>query len=147
MVCPRRAGVPFCLPHKKEPKRVTAEGTGLPWLALRRRRAKLAHRRCAQTVSRFAPDAAPSSRPNPLGGSFKYHSVPCPKSKNVALVESALRNPQLQAVIAHAGEAILIFCKILEGNHVFLAFFASHFRKKSDENLPKRIRIHENYLS
>ena len=26
---PHRAGVPFCLPHKKEPKKVTAQGTGL----------------------------------------------------------------------------------------------------------------------
>ena len=70
MVCPRRAGVPFCLPHKKEPKKVTAEGTWLPWLALRRRRGKLAPLRCAQTVPLFAPDAAPSLRPNPLGGAL-----------------------------------------------------------------------------
>ena len=49
MVCPRRAGVPFGLPHKKEPKKVTAEGNGLPWLALRRRRGKLARLRRAQT--------------------------------------------------------------------------------------------------
>ena len=70
MVSPRRIGVPFCLPHKKEPKKVTAQGTGLSWLALRRRRGKIPHLRCAQTVPRFAPDASPSSRPNPLGGSW-----------------------------------------------------------------------------
>ena len=102
MFCPRRAGVPFCLPHKKEPKKVTAEGSELPWLALRRRRGKLAHPRCAQTVPLFAPDAAPRSRPNPLGGSLEYPYVLVPRiKKNAALVKRTLRNPQPRAVKGH----------------------------------------------
>ena len=100
--CPRRAGVPFCLPHKKEPKKVTAEGTGLPWLAFRRRRGKLTHLRRAQTVPLFAPDASPSSRPNPLGGSLEYQYLLVPLiKKNVALVERALKNLQPRAVKGH----------------------------------------------
>ena len=98
MVCPRRAGVPFGLPHKKEPKKVTAEGTGLPWLAPRRREAN-AH---ATGVLRQAPDAAPSARPNPLRGSLEYPYVLVPLiKKNAALVKRALKNPQTRAVKGH----------------------------------------------
>ena len=62
MVYPRRAGVPFCLPYKKEPKKVTAEGTGLPWLALRRREANSHATGVLKQVPPVAPDAAPSSK-------------------------------------------------------------------------------------
>ena len=109
-----RAGVPFCLPHKKEPKKATAQGTGLPWLALRRREAQgtglpwLALRRreanshatgVLKQVPPVAPDAAPSARPNPLGGSLEYQYVLVPLiKKKAALVKRALRNPQPRAV-------------------------------------------------
>ena len=92
MVRPRRAGVPFCLPHKKEPRKVTAEGTGLPWLALRRCEANSHAFGVLRQVPPVAPDAAPSSRPNPLGGSL---------SKIVALFLEALRNLQLEGVKDH----------------------------------------------
>jgi len=45
----------------------------------------------------------------------------------VALVESVLKNPQPQAVIALAGEATLIFCKAWKSIYYFLAFFATLF--------------------
>ena len=70
MVCPRRAGVPFGLPHKKEPKKVSAQETGLSWLALRRREANSHATGVLIQVPPVAPNAAPSARPNPLGGSL-----------------------------------------------------------------------------
>ena len=90
---PRRAGVPFGLPHKKEPKQVTAEGTGLSWLALRRREANSHATGVLRQVPPVAPDAAPSARPNPLGGPLD--------PKTAALVERTLRNPQTRAVKGH----------------------------------------------
>ena len=42
-------GCSFLSTPQKGTQKVTAQGTGLPWLALRRRRGKLAHPRCAQT--------------------------------------------------------------------------------------------------
>ena len=93
MVYPRRAGVPFCLPPKKEPKKVTAEGTGLPWLALRRREANSHATGVLRQVPPVAPDAVPRSCPNPLGGSLD--------PKTAALVKRTLRNSQTRTVKGH----------------------------------------------
>ena len=87
-----RAGVPFCLPHKKEPEKVTAEVTGLSWLALRRREANSHATGVLKQVPPVALDAASNLRPNPLGGS---------RSKSVALVLEASRNLQLEGVKDH----------------------------------------------
>ena len=86
---------------QKGTKKVTAEGTELPWMALRRTRGKLACLRRAQTVPLLVPDAAPSQRPFSLGGFLvlrrEYSSI-----QNIAaLVQRALKNPQPKAVKGH----------------------------------------------
>ena len=53
---------------QKGTQKVTAEGSRLSWLALRRREANAHATGVLRQVPRFAPDAAPSLRPNPLGG-------------------------------------------------------------------------------
>ena len=137
-MCPRRAGVPFCLPHKKEPKKVTAEGTGLPWLALRRCEANSHATGVLRQVPPVAPDAAPSSRPNPLRGSLD--------PKTAALVKRALRNPQPRAVKGHllfeARRAELrgprLEARILVSATTAAKFFAYFLTPKSRAPLAKR---------
>ena len=147
MVCPRRAGVPFGLPHKKEPKKVTAEGTGLPWLALRRREANSPTLGVRRQVPPVAPDAAPSARPNPLRGSLEYPYVLVTLiKKNAALVERALRNPQTRAVKGHllfeARRAELrgprLEARILVSATTAAKFFAYFLTPKSRAPLAKR---------
>ena len=60
----------FLSTPQKGTQKVTAEGTGLPWLALRRREANSHTLGVLRQVPPVAPDAAPSLRPNPLGGSW-----------------------------------------------------------------------------
>ena len=78
---------------QKGTQKVTAEGTELPWLALRRREANSPTLGVRRQVPPVAPDAAPSSRPNPLGGALD--------PKIAALVKRALKNPQPRAVKGH----------------------------------------------
>ena len=85
------AGQAFLLSTtQKGTKKVTAEGTGLPWLAFRRCEANSHATGVLRQVPPVAPDAAPSLRPNPLGGSLD--------PKTAALVKRALRNPQPRTV-------------------------------------------------
>ena len=82
-------GCSFLSTPQKGTQKVTAEGTGLPGLALRRREAN-SH---AKGVLRQVPPVAPSLRPNPLRGSLDPNTA--------ALVKRALRNPQPRAVKGH----------------------------------------------
>ena len=76
----------FLSAPQKGSQKVTAQGTGLPWLALRRTRGKLVRCAHSDSASPLAPDAAPSSRPNPLGGALDPNTA--------ALVEKTLKNTQ-----------------------------------------------------
>ena len=60
----------FLSTPQKGTQKVTAQGTGLSWLALRRREANSHDTGVLRQVPPVAPDAAPSSRPNPLDGSW-----------------------------------------------------------------------------
>ena len=53
MVCPRRAGVPFCLPHKKEPKKSPLREPGyLAW----RLGARVANSRDPSVRRHYSPE-------------------------------------------------------------------------------------------
>ena len=67
---PSPVGRSFLSTPQKGTQKVTAEGTGLPWLALRRREANSHAAGVLRQVPPVAPDAAPSLRPNPLRGSW-----------------------------------------------------------------------------
>ena len=99
---PSPGGRSFLSTPQKGTKKVTAEGTGLPWLALRRREANSHATGVLRQVPPVAPDAAPSSRPHPLGGSLDYQYVLVLLiKKKAALVLEASRNLQLEGVKDH----------------------------------------------
>ena len=118
---------------QKGTQKVTAQGTGLPGLALRRREAN-SHAARTQTVPPVAPDAAPSSRPNPLGGSLD--------PKTAALVKRTLRNTQTRAVQGHllfeARRAELIlkqvkfreFCEWINRYEVLLSLLSGPYNQE-----------------
>ena len=103
-VGPHRRGDPFVYHTIGNTQKVTAVGTKLPWLALRRTGSKLARPWHAQTVPPLAPDAAPSSRFLSQCGAFDYRNALLGEIREIqtaALVLEALRNLQPKAVKGH----------------------------------------------
>ena len=76
---------------QKGTKKVTAQGTGLLWLALRRREANSHATGVLRQVPLVAPDAAPSLHPNPLGEALIVVRSVIDTAKNRRLGEASVK--------------------------------------------------------